>query len=145
MGAMVKKTSFSVAAAGDVIAGKLADAHIGLYKAPGVALNQNTVKADITALIANYDGYAEANIDWSTASISDDGYVEVVGTVPEFRPTGSNVDNEIVGAFITANSDDALLMFGEFDDSFLMNSNLDAAVVMVRYRPDTDTLLIAVS
>ena len=131
--------------AADDIAGYLADAHIGLYKT-AVPASEATVKADITAVIANFDGYAEANIDWLAPSIADDGEVEVVGTVPEFRPTGATTPNSIVGAFITANSDDALLFFGNIDNAPVeLAATTDALVLTVRYRPLGPTMTISVS
>ena len=71
--------------------------------------------------------------------------MEVVGTVPEFRPTGANVDNSIIGAFITRNTDDALLSFGEFTGALIpMNNADDAMVVTVRYRPRSNSLIVSI-
>jgi len=144
MGILFEKNLFKIAVANADILGPLADAHLGLYKTT-VPLNEGTVKADLTAVIANYDGYAEANIDWQAPSFAANGEVEVVGTVPEFRPTGGNVDNVIIGGFVTRNTDDALLSFGEFTGTGIpMNDVTDAMVVTIRYRPRTSSLIVSI-
>lgn len=131
--------------ANDDIAGGLADAEIGLYT-EAVPASRTTVKSDVTAVEANFDGYAIANIDWQAPSIADDGEVEVVGIVPEFRPTGANVDNTIVGAYIQGNGDGEMKFFGPLDgDGIKMAKTTDALYLTVRYRPAAKSLTVTVS
>lgn len=145
MGTLFEKNASLIARANDDIAGYLADAEIGLYKGP-VPLAEATTKTDVTTVEANYDGYAIANIDWQSPSIADDGEVEVVGIVPEFRPSGANVENEIYGCYIQANGDGEMYFFGNLDDApVTMSDTNDALILTVRYRPGSESLTVTVS
>lgn len=145
MASMFEKNFSKLLRAEDNVAGVLADAKLRLYKDP-VPLNESTTTADLNAQVANYDGYAAANIDWSDPSISDDGKVEVIGTVPQFRPTGNNVDNDITGCYITHNGDNDVLYFGAFDDGPVpMKEETDALNVILRVRPAENSLVVSVS
>jgi len=94
---------------------------------------------------ATYTGHADKTITWLTPSIADDGHVEVIGTVPEFRPTDAVTPNTVFGAIII-DAGPVMLLGGRFDDAPLpMESALDSIVITVRYRPDDQSIAVVVS
>lgn len=145
MASLFEFNSFTLLEAADVIAGTLADAKVRLTQAP-VPLNNDTTFAELVAANADYGGYAQANIDWMEPSIADDGQVEVVGTVPEFRPANDDTPNDIIGCYISNAANNDAYFVGNLDGQPLpMNDVTDAIILVVRYRPATGSLTVAVS
>lgn len=104
---------------------------------PGKALGDYTV--------ADYDGYADEAITWSAATLADDGSIELIGTVGEFRPTGSTVENTIT-AVLHCSAGGAVLHGASVGGEGLpMNSALDSVIVVPRVRINLDGLLEIVS
>lgn len=132
--------------AADVIASTLAGATVHLGKTD-VAIGRSTVKADLTAHEADYDGYAAQTITWNDPSYGDDGEVEVVGIVPEFRPDSADVDNQIYYLYIlSAGSGTPLIFAARFDDPPLpMAEATDSLVVTVRWKPRTNGVVVTIS
>jgi hypothetical protein len=131
-------------AAADV-AGYLLGLKVDLTKS-AVLVDGTAVKADFLAAIADYAGYAQGVVTWGTPSVSDDGFVEVIGNVPEFRPSGSGTPNDVWDAFFTEAVGAALLFCGQFDGPPLpMHGTTDAIQMVVRYRPADTSLVVQIS
>lgn len=126
-------------------AGGLVAGLIDLYQTP-IAITQLTPLATFTAAVATYVGYAQGVITWALPSVSVDGNVEVVGTVPVFRPTNAVTPNQIYGAYITLAVSGDLAFAAQFDTAPLpMISNLDLIELTVRYRPASQSLIVYIS
>lgn len=88
-------------------------------------------------VLADYVGFGAEAITWQAPSTSDDGQVEIVGVVGEFRPTNGVTPNDIFGV-IAQDAGGGLLDAVRFPDGpYSMNSALDAILLVVRYRPAT--------
>lgn len=128
-----------------VVTGYLAGATVDLYQAE-IAINQTTPLSEFTSNLANYTGYAQGAITWGPATVADDGTVEILGTVPEFRPTGTAVTNTIWGLFIRDAGGTALYFAGQFDGAPLpMGSTLDSILLTLRFRPATQSVVVVIS
>lgn len=125
----------NLAIAADIVTavtGALIGAEVELFT-DDVLPTSMSVLADFT--LATYDGYAAEAVTWLAPSVSDDGKVEIVGTVGEFRPTGATTPNDIFGFLITDGGGN-LLYGGRFPDAPLpMNTTLDQIIVTPRARP----------
>lgn len=94
--------------------------------------------------IATYTGYGTEAITWLAPSVSDDGTPEVVGTVGEFRPTGTTVGNQIYTLQITNTGGTVLLAAARFTLAPVpMVSTLDSILPTIRIRA-TPAGLVAV-
>lgn len=112
-----------------------------LFQTP-ITITPNTPLATFTAAVATYSGYASATIAWSTPSLSNEGIVEVLGTMTVFKPTGSTITNGIYGLYITDSGGTDLLFAGQFDNvPISMESTLDKIAVTIRYRPQEKTIV----
>lgn len=94
----------------------------------------------------DFDGYTAKTITWSVGTISDTDAVEYLGTVAEFRPTGSTTPNN-VKAFVVTKSDASVDYFvGEFEDEGApMESALDSIRMTPRVRPKGGSLMEVLS
>jgi len=127
----------------DAVAGGLNLCTMRLFKAP-FTVDRNTLLADLTAIEADYTGYAAEAIVWSAPTISDDGQIEYQGVTGEFRPTGTAITNSIYGGFIVAGG--ALMWAWEFPNGPLpMGSALDNIVVTPRFRARTTSIAEVIS
>jgi hypothetical protein len=127
------------------VTGSLTGSLVALVK-NNITLDANTTMADITANEADYNTYAQAAITWLAPSIADDGQVEVVGTVPEFRPTDALAPNNIYGASIINAGAIKTYFNAAFDGAPLpMNTVLDSLILTVRWRPQSQMLSVTVS
>jgi hypothetical protein len=94
-----------------------------------------------TAAEADYDGYLPGDCTWGVPSRADDGTVEVLGAVPEFRPMSSDTPNTIFGLF-TELGDGSLGFAGRFDNAPIpMGDALDQITLTLRYRPTNGGLV----
>lgn len=142
---MLEHQSAEILGAEDEIDGHLAGAKLGLFVG-AVDITQARVLADFTAAKATYTGYVKQAITWLEESVADDGTVEVVGTVPQFRPTDAVAPNMIAGCWIEDAAASDWYYAGYFDNQPLpMNGILDAMLVTVRYRPRSGTFAVVVS
>lgn len=143
---LVGNDAFDVRAGADVIAGDLDAATVHLGKT-NITVDRTTTKADLTATEANYTGYAAEAVTWLAPSVADDGGVEVVGIVGEFRPTDAVVDNAIYTLWVlSAVTGTPLCFCARFDNAPLpMASPLNSLVVTLRWRPQTGGIVITVS
>lgn len=137
---LIGNDPLDIAIGGDAIAGTLAGAEVHLTKS-SLLMTRSTVKADLTAIEADYNTYAAEAVTWGPASISDDGNIEYLGTLGEFRPTDALAPNEIHGGWIENTGGDLLWCF-MFDNPLPMGTILDAILLTVRYRPIVDAGLI---
>lgn len=107
---------------------------------------RDTTLLDLSAAEADYNTYAALEITWNDPSISDDGFVEAVGIVPEFRPTDDLAPNSIYTAYITDSTGDNLLFAGRLDNPPApMGPTTDSLILTVRWRPRTYALGVEVS
>jgi len=112
-------------------AAPLDGAEIGLFQ-NNITPDANTVLADLTE--CDYTGYAQEAITWLVPSISDAGTPQVVGTVVEFRPTGTTVTNFAYGLFMLDGSG-AFVGAARFPDApYPMQATTDSIVVMPAYQ-----------
>lgn len=115
-------------------AGKLDLAVVQLNKA-GTVLGRNTPIATIDALVADYSGYADGTITWTGSRKTDDGKLELTGTVPEFVPSGSGVTNMIGSVAIYNAGKTKVYAVANFDGVGLpMNSTLSSIIAAVALR-----------
>lgn len=95
---------------------------------------------------ANYAGYAPGAITWSAVTRADDGTIEFLGTVPEFRPTDGVSPNMIRGVYVRNGVPDNWVCAVRFEDPGKpMESTLDSIRLTIRYRPGNDTLVDVIS
>jgi len=126
-------------------AGGLLDATVDLYQTP-IAVTPETPLATFTAAVATFTGYAQGVVTWELPTVADDGEVEVIGTLPIWRPTDGVTPNQIYGMFIRLDVGGSLAMAGQFDTPPLpMISALDSIICTLRYRPASGTLVVTVS
>jgi hypothetical protein len=93
-----------------------------------------------------YTGHADKSITWLAPSVGDDGVVEVIGTVAEFRPTDAVIPNTVFGALVINTGGTAVYMGGRFEGGPLpMESALDSIVLTVRFRPSDQSLAVVIS
>lgn len=127
------------------IAGPLLALKVDLMKMPPIAITPSTVVGDLTAKIADYEGYAQGTVTWDDPSLDANGAVEVVGTAIVYRPTGDATPNQIWGAFCRASVGGALLFAGSIDGAPIpMNTELNQLQVQIVYKPATGTYTITV-
>lgn len=108
----------------------LATAVVELFSAPD-EFQPAAVIGDYT--LAAYDGYGAEAVTWSAATISDDGQVEVVGVVGEFRPA-SATGAEVITGFLLRNAGGDILGGGTFDPGLPMGATTDQILVVPRVR-----------
>lgn len=115
----VEMLNDAIAAASANVDGVFSAAFVGLLTAwdgwdPGMTL------ANIDQ--ANFDGYTRHPITFSDAYIGTDGRAASVSDLLDWIPTGNNVDNLIIGAFLaSANTDGDLLGVDMFDQGVQMH------------------------
>jgi hypothetical protein len=143
---LVGNNGFDLRVAADVIAGDLATATVHLGKTD-MTVDRNTTKTELTATEADYTGYAAETVTWLAPSLADDGNIEVIGTVGEFRPTDDVVDNAIYTLWVlSADTGTPLCFAARFDNAPLpMAGPLDSLIVTLRWRPQTGGLVVTVS
>jgi len=142
---LIGNNTFDIRAAADVIAGDLATATVHLGQT-NITVDRNTTRAEMIADEATFTGYAAEVATWLAPSIADDGEVEVVGIVGEFRPTGTTIQNSIYTMFVLSAAGGTPLCFvGRFDNAPIgMGETTDSIVVTLRWRPRTGGLVISV-
>jgi len=111
-----------------------------------IVVNRFTTLAALAAAEATFAGYAAAAITWGAPSVADTGEVEVVGTVPQFRPTNAVTPNSIWGLYVTDSANAKLYFAGTFDAAPLaMGDNLHTITVTIRWKPATFAVVVTVS
>lgn len=134
-----------LARAADDIAGYLDGLKVDLYQT-AIAFGPTTPLATFTAAVCTYTGYAQGVVTWSTPTLADDGTVEVLGTLPVWRPTDGVTPNVAWGIYAHSGVGSVLYFAGQFDGAPLpMQSALQQITVTLRYRPATRTLAVVVS
>jgi len=132
-------------ASATAVGGVLNGAKCHLTNAP-VTIGKDTLLQAFLDAEADYAGYAAGLITWLAPSIDDAGQPELVGTVPEFRPTGSTPENICYACFLTNTATDKLLMAGQLKEGGVpMASTSDSLLVTLRVRPDADGESVIVS
>lgn len=142
---LTQTTEFQLSAAADLVAVG------GTLNAAKVRLFINDVLPIAASVIGDfqettYTGHADKSITWLAPSVGDDGVVEVIGTVPEFRPTDAVLPNTVYGAIVINTGATEVYMGGRFTDGPLpMESALDAILLTVRFRPSDQSLAVVIS
>lgn len=121
----------------------------GLLDGAQVALFQNEVVATRSRPIGQYDvatytGYTVEDVTWLGLRKADDGSMELVGTVPEFKPTDVTVGNTIYGALLL-DSDGDLVAAGNLEVAAEMRAVTDSILITVRVRLTASGLGVVVS
>lgn len=143
---LIESTDSLLARAADDVAGTLAGAKVHMYETDLTLEPTLPSLADFVAAVATYTGYAAATITWGTPSIADDGTVEVVGTVPAFRPSADVAGKSVWGIWITDTTSATLLFAGQYDEAPLpMAATTDEILLVVRYRPADTSLVVVIS
>ena len=106
-----------------------------------IAYDINTTLADINSNSPTYQGYADGTATFAAPNLSADGVVESLGSVHEFRPTGSDSPNTIFGlGFILG--DGSLGFTGRFDNAPIpMVDTTSVIQLTLRYRPEQDGIV----
>lgn len=142
---LIQTQAFDLDVATAEIAGTLDGALLCLTKT-SATLDKDTTLAALELIEADYNTYARTAIIWGDPSVSDDGQVEVVGSVAEFRPTDALAPNQVFGVFILDTTEAKVYFVGALDGAPLgMNTTLDSLILTVRYRPATRSLIVIVS
>lgn len=140
---LVPSQAFSLGVTADAIATTLDACKVKLFQ-NNIVPGPNTILGDYTE--ATYSGYAAEAITWSDPTIADDGSIEVIGIVGEFRPTSSVVVNSIYGLLLVDTTGAILYAGARFDAPPLpMNSVLDAIVPTLRVRITPGGIVAVVS
>jgi len=140
---LVANQAWRVAVLEDVIAGVLTANKVALYQS-NTNPTPETPIGDYTE--ATYSGYAKEAITWSAPTIADDGTIEVIGVVGEFRPTSSVVTNSIYGLLLVDTTGAILYAAERFDGAPLaMASVLDAIIPTLRVRITPSGVSVVVS
>lgn len=130
--------------AADDVAGTLAAVKIKLTKAQ-IAILPSTILADLTAIEADYTGYALHTITWDAPSLDLAGAVQVVGSISVFRPTGTTVTNQIYMCYIVDTTAAILYFAGDLDGAPIpMLSALNQLQLQVVYKPASNSFTITV-
>jgi hypothetical protein len=122
----------------------------GCLVAAEVDLVQNDAPFDRASLIGDYDladytGYAAEAVTWLAPSVADDGSIELVGLVGEFRPTDAVTPNVIFGLLLR-NAGGDILFAARFDAAPLsMGSALNSIVVTIRVVVSPTGVVVTVS
>lgn len=113
------------------VTGSLIGAEVNLFTNDVVPVRQS-VAGDFDA--PTYTGNGAEAVTWLAPSIADDGTVEIVGTVGEFRPTDAVTPNDVFG-FTIENAGGDLLQAARFENGPLpMRSALNAILLTLRFR-----------
>jgi len=145
MDPLIFSQAFDLALSAEVVAGVLMPVKLVLIKT-NLALDRNTALADVVAAKADYTGAIEGVITWLAPSIADDGSIEVVGTVPEYRPTDAVTPNQIYGCALLTALDAALYAVCSFADGPLpMESALNSILATLRYKPEGGSMVVTIS
>jgi len=140
---IVGNQTWALAVLADALAGVLAANKVALYQSNTIPM-PNMGLGDYVE--ATYTGYAQESVVWSAPTVADDGTVEVIGIVGEFRPTGTAVTNAIYGVLLVDTT--SLILYGaaRFDAPPLpMSSPLDAIIVTLRVRITPGGVVVTVS
>jgi len=106
---------------------------------------RTTPLSTYTDAVANYDGYAQGSATWGIPSRADDGTIEVLGPVAEFRPMSDDTPNTIFGLYTTL-GDGSLGFAARFDNAPIpMQDALDQITVTLRYRPTNGGIVDAIT
>lgn len=141
---IVGNEAWALGITADAIAGTLAANKVALYQS-------NTIPSPARPLSdyteATYDGYAKKSVTWSAPTRSDDGFIEVVGVIAEFRPTGSVTPNSIYGVLLVDTTGAILYGAARFDDPvpLPMNSTLDQILITLRIRITPGGLVVTIT
>jgi len=123
----------------------LGSGSVGLVNSDTLTLGRETVIGDLVDNEGGYTGYARQAVTWNEPSVADDGTVEVVGTVPEFRPTGTSTVS-MYGLFVTGVDSVTLVGCGPLDGAPVPMGDIFAAlVVTIRFRPSSSGISVDVS
>ena len=110
-----------------------------------MTIDRNTDLAALEAGVATFGGYVQGTVTWDAPSLSDDGNIEVVGTMPVWRPTDTTVPNVIYSIYFTEAVGSLLMFCASFDNGPLpMNDTLDQIMCVIRWRPQTGGLVVQV-
>lgn len=138
---------FQAAALGrcaDTIAGLLLATKAHLTKAV-VDINPSTPLADLTAVQADYTGYAAQTLVWDTPSVDAGGQVQSVSHALTFRPTDDAAPNQIYAVYITDTDGTVLYYANQFDEAPInMGSSLNQMVLTVVFYPATNSIAIVI-
>lgn len=140
---IVGNQTWALAVLTDALAGVLTANKVALFQSNTIP-TPNMVLGDYTE--ATYTGYAKEAVTWSVPTVADDGTVEVIGIVGEFRPTGTAVTNAIYGVLLVDTTGAILYGAARFDAPPLpMSSALDAIIVTLRVRMTPGGIVVTVS
>lgn len=120
-------------------------AKVHLGKA-SLAIDGNTPYADLSAQEADFTGYAATVVTWDVATTSADNTVESVSAPVVFRPTDAVVDNAIYNVWLSNAGSSAWYFAGVIVGGPLpMASALDQIVLLLRYRPASQSICVTVA
>lgn len=131
MDTLVMTNVAKIAALTELAAGDLLGAEVMLVKAlftPSV----NTVIGDLTP--ADYTGNGNEAVTWLAPSIGDDGEPEIIGTLGEFRPTGTTIGNTIFGGALLETGGALRASFVFADGPVPMSAVTDSILLTLRVR-----------
>lgn len=140
---MISTPFFDVQSLTDILAGGFAACIAELYQNDFVPTRESVI-GDFT--VATYTGYASKVPTWSAPSLADDGNAESIGTMTEWRPTGSVTTNVIYGVLLKKAVSFELLLAARFSPAPLpMGSALDVILTTLRLRITQSGLVLVIS
>lgn len=116
-----------------------------LYASDTISITRQTTQDELEAVEADYSGYSAGAVTWLAPSISDDGTVEVIGTIPEFRPTATTIGNTIYGAWGQRAGADSIAFAAALDAEAPMYATTDSLLLTIRLRVPSGGLAVEIS
>jgi len=140
---LVSSNFHDLAALTSVIAGDMAACIAELFQ-NDFEPAKDSVFADFE--VCDYTGYATKVPTWSAPSIGDDGLVETLGTMSEWRPTGTAITNLVYGIVVKKAVTFEYLFAARFDAAPLpMASAMDVILTTLRIRQTASGLVVVIS
>jgi hypothetical protein len=141
LGLCVDGTQLATGAVAGILEG--AKAHL---TSAATATGRTAVLADLLAAECKYTGYAPGALTWAASgNISDDGFVEMIGHAPQFRPTDAVKPESAYNLFITDTAGANLLLSGDFDAPINLRDVEHQLTITVRWRPLGPTVVDVVA
>jgi len=141
---LIEFQAFTLSRCADDTAGSLTGVKAHLTKAV-VDINPGTTLAELTAVEADYTGYAATVLVWDVPSVDGAGNVQAVSHTITFRPTDAVAPNQIYALFITDGAGAVLYFANQFTEAPIdMSSALKQIVLTVIYYPATNSIAIVI-
>jgi hypothetical protein len=126
--------------------GAIAHLSVQLVNSNSITLNGSTPLGSVSPLFGGYDGYSSESVTWQPPGVNVSGAVEVIGTIPTFRPSDATNPQNMYGVVVTDQAGANLLFAAPFDQVPLpMQSSLNSITLTFSYQPITNSVVVTVT